>query len=441
MTARILVIGGGAGGLPLATLLGRRLGRSSKADVILVDSNSVHVWKPRFHEVATGAIDADLDAVDYRAHARLNGYRFEPGTLISADLDLRSVTLGRINDPQGREVLPERQLQYDYLVLAIGSRSNDFGTPGVAEHCLFIDSRQQADRFRETFQNACLQANYHHRRLSVAIVGGGATGVELAAELHHAIAMLKLYGHDQLDRELLDVQVIEGAPRILPVLSERVSLAATERLQTLGVTVRTATTVARAEAGAFVTKVVSGDGSTSNTDGERISADILVWAAGVKASDLLPRINGLHCNRLNQVEVEDNLLARGQQRVFVLGDCAACQPAGMERPVPPRAQAAQQMAHHLAGELERLLMFERPPRPFHYHDNGSLVSLSRYSSIGMLMGNLKGGNYFVEGWLARIMYVSLYRLHQATLYGWPRMLMLLLAGKFSRLVRPRLKLH
>lgn len=427
---RIVVVGGGAGGLPLVTLLGRKLGRSDRADITLVDNNSFHVWKPRFHEVATGAIDADLDAVDYRAHARLNGYRFVPGTLMAADTSNRSITLAALNDDQGNEVLPQRQLDYDYLVLAVGSRSNDFGTPGVQEHCLFIDSRQQADRFRERFLNTCLQANYNNRPLSVAIVGGGATGVELAAELHHAITMLRLYGHEHLDRKHLNVRVIEGAPRILPVLSERVSAAATERLRALGVTVSTGLTVARVEADAFISK-----------DDERIEADLLVWAAGVKAADFLTKIEGLSLNRINQVEVGANLLAKGQDRVFVIGDCAACHLPGMDRPVPPRAQSAQQMAHHLAKQIEQLIRTGRTPEAFVYKDHGSLVSLSNYSSVGMLMGNLKGGNFFVEGWLARMMYISLYRLHQATLYGWPRTLLLLLAGRFSRLVRPRLKLH
>lgn len=427
---RIVVVGGGAGGLPLVTLLGRKLGRSDRADITLVDNNSFHVWKPRFHEVATGAIDADLDAVDYRAHARLNGYRFAPGTLVAVDTTSRSITLATLNDEQGNEVLPQRQLNYDYLVLAVGSRSNDFGTPGVQENCLFIDSRPQADRFRERFLNTCLQANYHNRPLSVAIVGGGATGVELAAELHHAITMLKRYGHEHLDRKQLDVRVIEGAPRILPVLSERVSIAATERLEALGVTVSTGLTVARVEADAFISK-----------DDERIEADLLVWAAGVKAADFLNEIEGLSLNRINQIEVGANLLAKNQDRVFVIGDCAACHLPGMDRPVPPRAQSAQQMAQHLAKQIEQLILTGKEPKPFVYKDNGSLVSLSNYSSVGMLMGNLKGGNFFVEGWLARMMYISLYRLHQATLYGWPRTILLLLAGRFSRLVRPRLKLH
>ncbi|AFT68812.1 Pyridine nucleotide-disulfide oxidoreductase, putative [Alloalcanivorax dieselolei B5] len=426
---KILVVGGGAGGLPLVTQLGRKLGKRGRADITLVDTSNIHVWKPRYHEVATGAIDADLDAVDYRAHARLNHYRFEPGTLTRVDAAARTVTLAAMNGPDGEEVLPERQLDYDYLVLAIGSQSNDFGTPGVRQHCLFMDTRTQAERFRERFLNTCLHANYRNDPVSVAIVGGGATGVELAAEIHHAVAMLKLYGHEHLDRKQLRVTVVEALPRILPALSERVSAAATERLQALGVSVRTGVMVAQATEQALVTK-----------DGEEIKADLMVWAAGVKGPDIFGQLEGFTVTRVNQIEVEPNLLAKGHDNIFVIGDSAFLIPEGAERPIPPRAQSAQQMAHHTARNLVRLLN-NQEQKPFEYKDHGSLVSLSNYSSVGMLMGNLKGGNFFVEGWLARIMYVALYRMHQAALYGWPRTIMLLTAGRFSRLVRPRLKLH
>ena len=426
---RIVVVGGGAGGLPLVTKLGAKLGKYGNADITLVDSSNIHVWKPRFHEVATGAIDADLDAVDYRAHAQLNHYRFEPGTLTQVDTAGQTLTLAPLHDAHGSEVLPERKLAYDYLVLATGSQSNDFGTPGVRDNCLFMDSRGQAERFRERFLNACLHANYENKPISVAIVGGGATGVELAAELHHAVSMLNFYGHEHLDRKHLQVDIIEAAPRILPVLSERVSATATKRLEGLGVKVRTGVMIAEATPEALVPK-----------DGDPIKADLLVWAAGVKCPKWLSQIDGLSTNRINQVEVEPTLQAKGQKNIFVIGDAAFLIPEGSERPIPPRAQSAQQMAQHTARSLQRLLM-HRDPKPFEYKDHGSLVSLSNYSSVGMLMGNLKGGNFFVEGWLARMMYISLYRMHQAALYGWPRTIMLLIAGRFNKLVRPRLKLH
>ena len=429
MIPRIVVVGGGAGGLPLVTRLGQTLGRQGQAEVVLVDASPVHVWKPRFHEVATGAVSADLDAVDYRAHARNNHYRFEAGSLADVDTESRRITLAPLHDAHDRVVLPSRSLKYDWLVLAVGSRSNDFGTAGVAEHCLFLDSQQQAERLRERFLNACLHADFHGHPLSVAIVGGGATGVELAAELHHAVAMLRRYRHERLTREQLRVHLIEATPRILPALSERVSRAAHSRLEAMGVEVHAGTMVEQVDAEGFRTAA-----------GERIDADLLVWAAGVRAPDFLARIPGLEVNRCNQVVVDPTLQARGQSRVLVIGDCAACTPPGREQPVPPRAQVAQQMARHLARYFPRLLDGRELPE-FHYHDHGSLVSLSRYSSVGQFMGSLKGGSFFIEGWLARLMYVSLYRMHQAALYGWPRTLALLLAGRFNRLVRPHMKLH
>ncbi|MFA5629956.1 MAG: NAD(P)/FAD-dependent oxidoreductase [Porticoccaceae bacterium] len=424
---RIVIVGGGAGGLPLATYLGRRLGKRDKAEITLVDSNSIHVWKPRFHEVATGAIDADLDAVDYRGHARMNHYSFELGSFTGLDREAREVHLAPLIDAEGREILPSRKLPYDYVVLAIGSQGNDFNVPGVRQHCMFLDTREQADRFHDRFLNICLAANYSSQPISVAIVGAGATGVELAAELHHAVDMLKRYGHKKLARERLHVHLIEAGPRILPALNERVATAVHTELRREGVQIHIATQVNEARERVLVTR-----------DGEEIEGDLLVWAAGIKAPPLLAAL-GLETNRINQVVVEPTLQAKGDERIFVIGDCAACA-MGEGKQVPPRAQSAQQMAAQTAANLVRLTKGETP-KPFRYKDKGSLVSLSQFTSIGTLMGSLKGGQLFIEGRLARTMYISLYRLHQAALYGWPRTLLLLAAGRFNRLVRPRMKLH
>lgn len=425
MVPHIVVVGGGAGGLPLVTRLGKTLGRSGQARITLVDNNLIHIWKPRYHEVATGAIDSDLDALDYRAHARENHYVFELGTLAGLDRAQRQINLAPITDADGDEVLPARALAYDYLVLAIGSSGNDFGTPGVREHCLFLDSRQQADRFHECFLNTCMRANYFGAPVTVAIVGGGATGVELAAEIHHAVDVLKLYGHEQLDRRKLQVHLIEAAPRILPPLSEKIAAAAHAELAELGVTIHVNTRVSKATAQAFI------------TEEQEIQADLLVWAAGIKAPAVLATL-GLETARSQQLLVNDRLQTSDPD-IYAMGDCCAC-PDGDGRTVPPRAQSAQQMAKAMAANLARRIRQE-PTQPFVYRDRGSLVSLSRFTSVGNLMGNLKSGNFFVEGWAARMMYISLYRLHQAALYGWPRTIALLIAGRFNKLVRPRLKLH
>ncbi len=423
---KIVIVGGGAGGLPLASALGKKLGRGGKADITLVDTCASHIWKPRFHEVATGAIDADLDAVDYRAHARRNHYHFELGRMQGVDREQRKLILAPHCNAEGEEVLPQRSLDYDYLVLAIGSQGNDFNTPGVREHCLFLDSRAQADRFHERFLDLCLRANHRAENLSIAIVGGGATGVELAAEIHHAVALLKLYGHEQLDRSRLQVDVIEAGPSLLPVLKPELAATVKTELEKMGVAVHLDTKVQSADAEGFTT-----------ADGRRIDADILVWAAGIKAPPLLAEL-GLEHNRINQIVVAPTLLSE-DPNVFVIGDCCACA-MGDNKFIPPRAQSAQQMAKHTAKNLQRVLA-GKPLEDFRYRDHGSLVSLSNYTAVGSLMGSLRGGSVFVEGWLARMMYISLYRMHQVALYGWLRTAMLLLAGRFNRLWRPRLKLH
>lgn len=425
MALRIVVVGGGAGGLPLVTRLGKQLGKHRHAHVTLIDANLIHVWKPRFHEVATGALDAELDAVDYRAHARENHYEFQLGTMSGLDRSGREVVLAPIVDKEGDQVLPERRIPYDYLVVAIGSGGNDFGTPGVRQHCLFLDSKQQADRFHQNFLNTCMTADFSGEPIAIAIVGGGATGVELAAEIHHAVDLLKLYGHHRLDRTKLQVHLIEGAPRILPPLSERVAKAAHAELTKMGVQIHVNTLIERATEQAFITK-----------DGAEIPGNLLVWAAGVKAPPVLAEL-GLETSR-GQLVVNDRLQT-ADPAIFAMGDCCAC-PDGQGKTVPPRAQSAQQMAKSLARNLVHAVRGE-PLQPFIYKDRGSLVSLSRFDSVGSLMGSLKTGNLFVEGWLARMMYVSLYRMHQASIYGWPRAIMLILGGRFSKMLRPRMKLH
>lgn len=421
---RIIVVGGGAGGMPLVTALGRKLGQRDLAHITLVDRSPTHIWKPRYHEVATGAIDADLDAVDYRSHAHRSHYHFHQGELTGIDREQKLIHLAPLNDASG-EVLPARTLPYDYLVIALGSQGNDFNTPGVREHCYFLDRRDQAERFQQRFLGLAAAADYYERSIHIAIVGAGATGVELAAELHHAVSLLHTYGHERLDRDKLQVTLIEAGPRILPALNERVANAAMRHLDKLGVDIRLNTMVAEASNEGLATR-----------SGELIPADLLVWAAGIKAPDRLATF-GLPVSRLNQLVINDKLLTE-DDCIYAIGDCASL--AIEDKMVPPRAQAALQMADYLAKALPARLK-NKTVASFRYRDRGSLVSLSEYSSVGVLMGSLGRGNIFVEGWLARMTYISLYRFHQAALYGWPRTLLLLLAGRFNRLWRPRLKLH
>ena len=432
---QIVVVGGGAGGLELVTKLGGGLNRED-FDIILVDRNSTHIWKPLLHEVAAGSLDANLDEVGYRGHAYRWGYRYFDGALESVDRAAQEIVVAPILDDDGSEVIGRHRIRYDYLVLAVGSVSNDFGTPGVRMHCLSLDTRADADRFRRRLLNQCLRVSramtqdpHADAFARVSIVGGGATGVELAAELYSAATALGFYGLEVFDEKRLQVTLIEAGPRILPALPERLAAAATAELEALGVRVLTGTQVTAATAEAIITK-----------DGEIIPADIKVWAAGVKGADFLQGIGGLETTRGNQLVVRATLQTSRDDRIFAIGDCASFIAAPGEKPIPPRAQAAHQMAT-IAYRNIRALIDARPLKPFVYQDKGSLVSLARYTTVGSLMGNLVGGRMAIEGRLARLVYTSLYRMHLLAIHGWLKGLSLLVVGHVNQVVRPKLKLH
>ncbi|MQE33427.1 NAD(P)/FAD-dependent oxidoreductase [Vibrio parahaemolyticus] len=427
---RIIVVGGGAGGLELATKLGRTLGRKNRAQITLVDRKASHLWKPLLHEVATGSLDEGVDALSYRAHAKNHSFDFQMGSLQDIDRERKVIILSELKDEHGELLMPSRELEYDLLVMAIGSTSNDFNTPGVRENCIFLDSPEQAHRFRTEMNHEFLKlhAKNGNGTVDIAIVGAGATGVELSAELHNAVKELRTYGFGDLDSSKLNVNLIEAGERILPALPPRISSAAHQELVKLGVNVRTATMVTKAEKDGLTTK-----------DGEKIPAQIMVWAAGIKAPDFIKDIAGLETNRINQLVVKGTLQTTRDDDIFVIGDLAQCtQPDGSF--VPPRAQAAHQMASQAFSNIVAKLN-GRELKNYVYKDHGSLVSLSRFSTVGSLMGNLTKGSMMVEGRIARVVYISLYRMHLMALHGVFKTGLMMLVGRINRVLRPNLKLH
>ncbi|MEL6287426.1 MAG: NAD(P)/FAD-dependent oxidoreductase [Pseudomonadota bacterium] len=432
---QIVIVGGGAGGLELATKLGARYGRDAH-DIILVERNQTHVWKPLLHEVAAGTLDANLDETGYRSHAHRWGYRFFYGSMSGIDRENREVIVAPLLDVDGTPLTEEHRIRYDYLVLAVGSVANDFGTPGVQDHCMFLDGRRQADRFRQRLLNQCLRVSRAWQKdratdqmVRVAIVGGGATGVELAAELCSAADGLRHYGLEAFDDSRIKVTLIEAGPRILPALPEKLADAAHAELESLGVRVIT---------GMPVTEVTA-DGMRTR-DGELIPANLPVWAAGVKAADWLYEIAGLETNNNNQLVVDRTLQTTRDERIYAIGDCCVFIPTGGDRPIPPRAQAAHQMADTVRRNLHAQMRNDDLV-PFVYKDHGSLVSLARFSTVGSLMGNLVGGRMALEGRLARFVYVSLYRMHLMAIHGWLRGATMIAMGHVNRVIRPRMKLH
>jgi len=430
---KIVIVGGGAGGLELATKLGDTFGKRKQAQVHLVDANNTHLWKPLLHEVATGSLDSGIDELSYRAQAYNHHFTFHLGRMCNLDRDSKEIVLSPIEDEQDGEVLPERRISYDTLVLAVGSQTNDFGTKGAKDFCSFLDSRYQADKFHQKLLNTYLKANNAASTqgnfvLNIGIVGAGATGVELAAELHNTASQLAAYGLDQLKKDQLKVTIIEAGERILPALPPRISGAAHRELSKLGVDVKTQTFIQEVTKEGFVTK-----------DGELLPAQLKVWAAGVKAPEWMKDLGGLETNRVNQICVKPSLQTTVDDNIFAIGDCSFMLQAD-GTPVPPRAQAAHQQAFHVYKNIVRISE-AREPKEYIYKDKGSLVNLSRYSTVGSLMGNLSGGSMMVEGRIARIVYISLYRLHQVALHGYFKTILMSLSGRINKIIRPRLKLH
>lgn len=432
---QIVVVGGGAGGLELVKKLGAHFGRK-RFDIILVEPQGTHIWKPLLHEVAAGALDANLDEVGYRSHGHRWRYRFFMGRMEGVDREKRQVIIAPILDEDGAELIGRQTIRYDYLVIAVGSVTNSYNVTGAAKHCLFLDTRADADRFRLKLLNQCLRVSHQMRadpasdaHVRVAIVGGGATGVELAAELYNAAAALRHYGLEVFDESRLEITLLEAGPRILPALPDKLADAAKEELEALGVRVRT---------GAHVSEITESEVRTQ--EGDVIPADLKVWAAGVKGADFLKDLAGLETNALNQLVVTSTLQTTRDHRIFALGDCSAAPMAGSTRPVPPRAQAAHQMADVVFANLKRIVAGE-PLENFIYRDYGSLVALSRYSTVGSLMGGLIGGRLAIEGRLARLVYVSLYQMHLIAVHGWLSGVAQIIVGHVNQVIRPRLKLH
>ncbi|HEU0230435.1 MAG TPA: FAD-dependent oxidoreductase [Burkholderiaceae bacterium] len=427
----IVIVGGGAGGLELAARLGGRLGPEQ---VTLVDKTAFHIWKPSLHEVAAGTLDIHREGLSYFMLAKDRGFTFVRGEMDNLDAAGKSIGIRPVFDPYGEQVLPARRLAYGTLILSVGSRSNFFGTPGAAEYTLAIDSTEQAESFRLRLLSALTRTDAARgagdgEPLRIAIVGAGATGVELAAELAQAARNLAYYGLRHLDPARdLKISVIEGAPRILSALHEKISQAAHRLLTDRGIAVETSVHVASVHADALI-----------DTEGQRHPYDLCVWAAGIQAPAFLSGL-GLETNRINQVVVDASLRS-SDPFIFAFGDCAQAAWAN-DRFLPARAQVAHQQAAFLFSRLVHgNTTGKRPSTAFRYRDYGSLVSVGHNRVVGNLMGVLTGKGLFIEGLFARLMYIGLHLMHHAALLGLLRTGSLALGRLLLKRGAPRVKLH
>ena len=432
----IIIVGGGAGGLELATSLGDSLGKSKKANITLIDSTRTHVWKPLLHEIAAGSMDPDKHELDYLAQAHWHHFNFRLGRMDGLNRAKKEVTIAPYFDEDGLEVIQRRTFKYDTLVIAIGSTTNDFGIKGAREHSIAIDTQEQAEKFHRRLHNAMVRAQTQATllqpgQLDVVIVGAGATGVELAAELHNTTRELTAYGLDKIDPDRdVKISIIEASDRVLPALPHKLSMAVDLELRKLRVHVY---------AGERVTEVAEKGVLTHS--GRFIPSALVVWAAGIKAPDFLKDLDGLETNRINQLVVKRTLETTVDDSIFAFGDCAACPWLGHDGNVPPRAQAAHQQASTLVGTMKKRVAGKSNFAEYQYRDYGSLVNLGRYSTVGSLMGAVSGGSMYIEGLFARLMYRSLYKMHLVSLHGIVSVGLQTIARWISRRTETHVKLH
>lgn len=436
----VVIVGGGAGGLELATRLGDSLGRKGKAAITLIDCTRTHVWKPLLHEIAAGSMNPDKHELEYMAQAHWHHFRFRLGSMDGLNRAKREVTVAPYFDEDGVEVIARRTFHYDTLIIAVGSTTNDFGIKGAREHSIALDTQDQAKKFHRRLHNALVRAqtqvaDIHAGQLEVVIVGAGATGVELSAELHNTTRELAAYGLDKIDPDRdIKISLIEASDRVLPALPPKLSNSVDLELRKLRIHLYT---------GERVTEVTEKGVYTHS--GRFIPSALVVWAAGIKAPDFLHEIDGLETNRINQLVVNRTLRTTLDENIFAFGDCAACpilgSVPGNDETVPPRAQAAHQQASMLVKTVKCRVAGKQELPVYTYRDYGSLVNLGRYTTVGNLMGALSGGSMYIEGLFAQAMYQSLYKMHLMTLHGVWTVALQTLARLITRRTEAQVKLH
>jgi NADH dehydrogenase len=431
---RIVVVGGGAGGLELAAHLGDDLGREGKAEILLVDAQATHLWKPLLHEVAAGTLSGDEGALDFLQQAKRHHFRFHLGAMTGLDRSRKEIALAPLLDTEGREIAPARSLWFDTLVMAVGCQDNDFGIPGVREHAFSLNGAEEAEAFHRRLLALMTSAEMTDRGpVHVVIVGGGATGVELAAELAEATREIVSYGSRLRAYELpVHISLIERADRLLSVLPEFVGLKAANDLRGQGVEVRLGYSVSEIRPNS----VMVGRDERSI----ELESDLTAWVAGIRCPDWLANLGGLETNHLNQLVVTPTLQTSRDSDIFALGDCASCKPDPKQPAVPPKAQAAHQEAAMLAQSLARRLV-GKPLSSFTFHDRGSLVTLGHRDAVGDIVEGSHGRTLKLEGMLARTSYWFLYRRHLGAVLGLRKAAMSILGSWLAERAQARVKLH
>lgn len=378
----IVIVGSGFGGLNAATRLARL-----PVDITVVDRDNYHGFWPLLYQVATAGLGADDIAHPIRSiYAGFPNVSVRLGTVTGVHLDERTV-----------EIDGEPGLRYDFLILAAGSSTSDFGIPGVDEHAFALKTLPDAVRLRNhiltTFEHAAIEGSAGHDpgALTVVLVGGGPTGVEMAGALSELIGRNLAMDFPGLDLTRARVILVEMTDHLLPGFGAVSQQSALDTLLRRGVEVCLDTKLSK----------VTAQGVTFE-DGRSIPARTVVWTAGVKANPLAESIPGRK-GRGGTVPVLPDLTLEGHPEVFVIGDLAAARSyrrrisgEGSEQ-LPQLAQVAIQGGRHTAENIRRLLD-GKPTRPFRYHNHGIMATIGRRAAVAELPGGLKFRGTL--GWLA-----------------------------------------
>lgn len=409
---RVVIVGAGFGGLTAARALA-----GSPAEVVLVDRNNYHTFLPLLYQVAAAELEAEEIGYPVRSILRrLPDVRFVMAEVQGLDLARRVLE----TDGPG--------LTYDYLLLAPGSTPNFFGVEGAGRHAFPLYSLEQALALRNhilrCFEQAVQEPDPVARRqaLTFVIVGGGATGVEFAGALTELIHGPLSKDYPTLDIEQVQVVLLEATDSLLPVLPDRLRDYAHNRLRRMGVEVRLQATVARITPQAVVLQ-----------DGSTLPTATVVWTAGVRGNPQVPAW-GLPTAQGGRVPVLPTLQVPGHPNVYVIGDLAYLEEEG--RPVPMVAPAAIQQGKRAAQNL-LAQMAGKEPRPFHYQDLGTMVTIGRNAAVVRVGGRQMTGFLAWAAWLT---------VHLVRLIGFRNRLFVLLNWAWdyffferaSRLILPRL---
>jgi NADH dehydrogenase len=367
---RVIVIGAGFAGLAAVAELHR-----AGARVLLIDRNIYSTFQPLLYQVATGGLNPGDVAYPLRALARKKAARFRPGELAGIDAGGRRITLtdGTV-------------LGYDYLVLATGVSAAYYGVTGAAEHTFGLYTRRDAVALRDHIMARLerLDIEGPGRAVNFTVVGGGATGVELAGALAELRALDDAF--PEVDRADVRIRLVELAPALLAPFHPRLQGYALAELRRRGVDVHLDTQIKEITAGRVIL-----------ANGDELPSDVTVWAAGVSAPAEVGGW-GLPQGRGGRIEVTPDLRAAGQDRIFATGDIALIE----GQPLPQVAQPAIQTGRH-AGKQIALLMAGRPTQPFHYHDKGIMATIGRRSAVVELAHGTR-----IHGTLAWLVWLGLH---------------------------------